>query len=545
MNIKNRLKNINVSEMVVIYRYISLMITSYFYVVTINQHSLSRKSLIISGMTITSIIMSYLYAQNKGEVQKIRLLIFVETLGNSLLLILSGGAQSPYVWYVFNTVFVAAIEIESYLSWINMFVYMGSIIFTRSLLLLSDINAVLGIILMTAGVQIFVNYARQIEEKNNEIMYFNEQLKKSNARVEETLEYVVKIYEAIHLFSNQNNRQSLIELILDYTSQVLDMKGALFIRLENQNQAYSIYSKGIDKSLEREIGEEVVKMYRAQKHHSKSWQLETHNILLTAININYSYTSFGILVIKSKDDLKKMDFIVQLSGMLFQQFNLEEMNDTLIVEQEQNRIANEIHDNVLQKLFAVSCNLFAISKSIEEKEKMQIINELNTNRNSINHAMTELRKTIYGLSSDKGGTNSLRDKIDSYIQEMQDLHNIKIVLEVKGDCRQLTTKEQTSLYRIICEGTANGIKHGKASLIEITLCINYREIQVSIKDNGIGFNLQEAKKKEAMGLGIRNMQYLAALMGGYMTINSNTSQGTILEMNVWNREPDYLRKEIV
>jgi len=187
------------------------------------------------------------------------------------------------------------------------------------------------------------------------------------------------------------------------------------------------------------------------------------------------YRTFGILVVEKSDELEKLGFIVQLSGMLFQRFSLEEMNDMLIIEQEQNRIANEIHDSVLQKLFAVSCNLFAISESAEKMEAVQIVQELNANRTSISRAMTELRQTIYGLSSDKGGTNSFQDKIESYIKEMQKLHNIEINLAIEGDHRQLTNKEQASLYRMICEGIANAAKHGKASLIEITLSISHKE----------------------------------------------------------------------
>ncbi|WP_069999543.1 sensor histidine kinase [Cellulosilyticum sp. I15G10I2] len=545
MRTKYKLKKVNIAEMVVIYRYISLVATSYFYIMTMNEHSLGRKAFIISGMTITSIIMNYLYGQNKGEVQKISLLLLTETIGNSLLLILSGGVQSPYVWYVFNTVFVAAIEIGSYLSWINMFVYIGSIIFSREVLLLSDINAISGIVLVTGGLQIFVSYAKEIERKSSEIMYVNEQLKKSNMRVEETLEYVVKIYEAIHLFSSQNNSKSLIGLMLDYTTQVLNSEGALFIKVEEQSEGYSLYTRDLDEKLAQDIFQRILTGDEVQKDRNENWHLTMNNTNFAGISIKYSHKIFGILVVKNSEDLEKLSFIAQLSGMLFQQFSLEEMNDLLIVEQEQNRIANEIHDSVLQKLFAVSCNLFTISKMAHKMEKTQITEELNTNRKSINHAMTELRRTIYGLSSYKGGTNSFQDKVHSYIEEMKNLHNIKIELTTDGDNRQLTTKEQTSLYRVICESVANAIKHGKASIIEINLNMSYREIKIIIKDNGIGFDPKIIKTKETLGLGLRNMHYLAASLGGNMEIHSDPEWGTILEMSIQSREEEYIRKEIV
>ncbi len=545
MGSKIKLSKMSVTQMVVIYRYISLIITSYFYVMTINHHSLTRKIFIILGMTITSLIMNYLYRQNKGELQKISLLVIVETIGNSLLLILSGGIKSPYVWYVFNTVFVAAIEIGSYLSWVNMFVYIGSIVFSTEVLQLSDINAMSGIILATGGLQIFVSYAKEIERKSSEIMIVNEQLKKSNIKVEETLEYVVKIYEAVYLFSSQNNSKSLIDLMLDYTTQVLNSEGAMFVKIEEQNESYSVYSRHLEEKLVSELSRKVIELYKEEKDKNKNWKLPVNNMTFIGINIKYSHTIFGILIVENSKELEKLNFITQLSGMLFQQFSLEEMNDILIVEQEQNRIANEIHDSVLQKLFAVSCNLFTISKAFEKMEEMQVVVALNTNRASINRAMTELRKTIYGLSSDKDGTNSFQDKVKSYIEEMQNLHNINITLTAEGYYRQLTIKEQTSLYRIICEGISNAIKHGEASFIEIILSITYREVKVILRDNGIGFDPEQVKTKRTLGLGLRNMHYLVASLGGELTINSSSSHGTTIEMSILSRVEQDSRKEIV
>ncbi len=527
-----KLKKVSTSKMVVIYRYISLIITSYFYVVTVHEHSVAKKIFIILGMTITSVIMNYLYGQNKGSTQKISWLILVETIGNSLLLILSGGAHSPYVWYVFNTVFVAAIEIGSYLSWINMSVYIGSIIVSRGSLLLSDLNTISGIILVTGGLQVFVNYAAEIEQKSSEIMYVNEQLKKSNLRVEETLEYVVKIYEAIHLFSSQNSSKSLIDLMLDYTTQILKIKGVLFIKFNEQQDEYDFYFREMNEELAEAIFKAAVSNWHEQKVIPGNWKFILNDITYAVITINYSHKTFGILIVKDSEILEKLSFIVQLSGMLFQQFNLEEMNDLLLVEQEQNRIANEIHDSVLQKLFAVSCNLFTLSKSVQDMQSIHIAEELDVNRTSINHAMTELRKTIYGLSSYKGGTNGFKDRLNSYIQEISSLHNIKIVLTEEGDHRELTTKEQTTLYRVICEGIANAVKHGEATVIEIMLNMKRRKIQLFIKDNGGGFDLEQVKIQGTLGLGIRNMYYLAAAIGGDLAIYSRPLQGTVIEMNV-------------
>jgi signal transduction histidine kinase len=85
---------------------------------------------------------------------------------------------------------------------------------------------------------------------------------------------------------------------------------------------------------------------------------------------------FGVLCIekptgKDYESLENMEQVKVFTGLcacVLERFELEVVSDRLIISEEQNRIANEIHDGVLQRLFSISCGLFSLSKRLTQIE---------------------------------------------------------------------------------------------------------------------------------------------------------------------------------
>jgi len=95
-----------------LYRYISLLVTSFFFLVNYTEHPIGKRVFIITSIAASAMILNYLYIRNSGSGVKIKLLVLIETIGNSLLLIPSGGINSPFVWYSLNTIAIASIELK-------------------------------------------------------------------------------------------------------------------------------------------------------------------------------------------------------------------------------------------------------------------------------------------------------------------------------------------------------------------------------------------------------------------------------------------------
>ena len=91
---------------------------------------------------------------------------------------------------------------------------------------------------------------------------------------------------------------------------------------------------------------------------------------------------------------------------------------------------------------------------------------------------------------------------------------VDIHLDIEGKHELLTNTQKMALYRIICEGIGNGLRHGKAKAINITLGIDLDLITLTIRDNGRGFDYKRFMNSKQGGLGIKNMNYLVQSLQG-------------------------------
>ena len=186
--------------------------------------------------------------------------------------------------------------------------------------------------------------------------------------------------------------------------------------------------------------------------------------------------------------MHQLQFLSELISIAFERFYLEEINERLLITEEQNRIANEIHDSVLQRLFSMSCGIFSMMKKLDNYSLEEIENELNLIRKTTDTVMKELRAKIYGLSWKKSGSSSFAMDIRKYIDDIKKLSNVIIPFSIVGSDEQLSCKQKKALYRMICEGIGNAVRHGEAEIIEVSLNISPEETTLSIVDNGKGFD---------------------------------------------------------
>ena len=98
----------NIKKTIRLYRYITYIVISAFFVLEDPITSLGRKAFIISCIGLSCIILNYLYAKYLDNKPMIVFLLLIETIFNSFILIPSGGLSSPYIWYSLNTILVTA-----------------------------------------------------------------------------------------------------------------------------------------------------------------------------------------------------------------------------------------------------------------------------------------------------------------------------------------------------------------------------------------------------------------------------------------------------
>jgi two-component system, NarL family, sensor histidine kinase LiaS len=551
-------------RMIYFYRYFSLIITSLFYLYGNHQSTIENKLFVIICLTVASIMLNYLYLRAETSKKFILVLIFVEILSNTLILIPTGGINSPFMWYSLNTVLITSYYFNIYYCALNMAVYLifsshvSLILFDKNersfvQVLEKNSNLVLSFIMITAAIQLLLTLHKKLTHESNGLILLNNQLSESNQRLKQSMEHIMSLYQSVHMFNSIKDKEKFSSVLMNYAKEITKASTVFFCKeLDKENCEINII-ENYSQDFKNLIIEEIKKNFENIKQSSIPISLDINDkkILIIAIKsahkihgllgIEIGYAQDGVIFRQVADQLR---FLGSLGSIVFERFELEKINELLLVNHEQNRIANDIHDSVSQKLFAISCSIHSLSRKLDKSIPQELKDDLNIVRDSLSSVMKELRETIYDLSWRKRGASVFATSIREFIDEISRLHNIDISFKMSGNEELIGSNLKKALYRLICEGTGNAIRHGKCKEIEISLLIERKFTKLSILDNGRGFDFHSKLKGENLGLGIRNMFNLVNLFGGEFEIKSKLEQGTSINVLIPNTVSDN-REDVV
>jgi len=539
------------------YRYLTLMMTIFYFLSGATKIPADKMWFIVGCITMSSIILNNLFLKAMNSKPKTLLLIFIETVSNSLILIPAGSLSSPFAWHAMNTVLIASVKLPVYYCWINLAIYlllpMASLYIIRQpdldilTVLGNESNIMLSLVLITVMIQILAKYNNKLIQNNEMLTQLNGELVSANNKIKGYINYIMDMYNAVQLISSQSNKNNVYRLIAKYASKIL--KSGEIIIFEYTNQQHIPVETGtpFNKFYEKILLLKLPKLISDPLGFDEPMKVSVSNQTCYLVPIKSNYRYFGTLGIvqesgrslaPSSEIYEQMAFISRLSSTVLEKLDLAQLNEKLAVNEEQNRIANEIHDSVLQRLFSASCALYTIMKKLNTTSAATLEDELNAVRTSINDSMKDLRSTIYGLSWKKNGSNLFLDKIYKHINEIRSLNKVDIKFDIEGSHDLLTTSQKYALFRIICEGISNAVRHGKATLINILLEISNQNTVLSITDNGIGFDIGE-KLDSSDGMGLDNIRRLAESLCGSFAIDSGLGSGTkitVIMPNIVNVE---------
>ena len=197
-----------------------------------------------------------------------------------------------------------------------------------------------------------------------------------------------------------------------------------------------------------------------------------------------------------------------------------------VQEQTFNNISQEIHDNVGQVLSLAKVQINIMNES--ETMSKEMLNEVKEN---VGKAMTDLRDIAKSLNSERIRSLSVHSAAHNEAERINKSGVSQVIISVEGEEKKMNEQKKLILFRIIQESLQNSIKHANASLINIEFRYLADSLQVTIKDNGKGFDTEEAIKNNS-GLGLLNIKTRAALTGGSSTIDSIINEGTTINITI-------------
>lgn len=195
--------------------------------------------------------------------------------------------------------------------------------------------------------------------------------------------------------------------------------------------------------------------------------------------------------------------------------------------EERQRLARDLHDAVSQQLFALNMMSSANVKLIDrDVDKARI--QMNEIADIAAKAQWEMRALLLHLRPVHLSGDPLEVGVGKLVKELEAKSGIRF--EWKGErLKFLAIGIEDHLFRIIQEGLGNALRHSEASVIKIELYEKNRFIHLHMRDNGVGFDLEDEKKAS---YGLKTMKERCEEIGGILNITSREGEGTALDIRV-------------
>ena len=245
---------------------------------------------------------------------------------------------------------------------------------------------------------------------------------------------------------------------------------------------------------------------------STVWDWRISNVLMSGSSL-----IFALLLINALLAERQIREELEIAHTQLRQYALRIEDQATL--QERNRIAREIHDSLGHTL---SAQTIQINNTLLfwETDRDRAHTFLKQAKQLGAEAMLEIRKSISMLRSNPLQGNSLTVAVQKLLTDFQ--YNTGITPTCKIDIpTTLTLEIDTTLYRIVQESLTNIHKHAQAQEIVVQLTKEFGSIELSIADNGRGFN----PARNTTGFGLRGMQERAVALGGKFHVESQPGHG--------------------
>lgn len=192
---------------------------------------------------------------------------------------------------------------------------------------------------------------------------------------------------------------------------------------------------------------------------------------------------------------------------------------------ERERIAKELHDGVIQGLYAVGMTLQAIQARADAEA---VRTRLDGAIESIDAAIRDLRSYIFGLRPGILADRQLDQALRELGREFEVRSGVVTVVEVDASMAAHFASSATQVIQMAREGLSNVGRHAQATTCRLSLVQRGKDAVLEIDDDGRGFDPSQVSK----GMGLTNIKGRARTMGGEVVVNSSPGQGSTLQINL-------------
>ncbi|WP_373399333.1 sensor histidine kinase [Algoriphagus halophilus] len=196
-------------------------------------------------------------------------------------------------------------------------------------------------------------------------------------------------------------------------------------------------------------------------------------------------------------------------------------------EKERSRIARDLHDGLGNLLSTLKVNIGSLQINFDDSNAKKIYGSASQ---MIDEACTEVRKIAHEMMPQALKKLGLRKAIEDLVKKMDATHPFDAEFHVHGVEQTFDDNTNVMLYRIVQEALNNIVKYAKASEVSVQITYSDEWFDLTIEDDGVGFDPGSIDSEKGMGL--KSIAFRTEFIGGTYDINSRPGVGTLVTINL-------------
>jgi PAS domain S-box-containing protein len=196
-------------------------------------------------------------------------------------------------------------------------------------------------------------------------------------------------------------------------------------------------------------------------------------------------------------------------------------------EEERSRVARELHDDLSQRMALLSIELEQLGQTMDGSARIR--RRFESLQNQAQEISSDIHRLSYRLHPSKLDHLGLAAAIKSLCEQLN-AGNLRVYLHQQGFPAALPNDITLCVFRIAQEALRNAVKHSKATHCRVILKRSPQAVQLSVLDDGCGFDVHSTSMAE--GLGFVSMRERLRIVGGQLEIHSQPGHGTRIEVSV-------------
>ncbi len=218
--------------------------------------------------------------------------------------------------------------------------------------------------------------------------------------------------------------------------------------------------------------------------------------------------------------------LAAMAAVAVENARLHDRLQDLAVLRDRERIARDLHDKVIQRLFAVGMRLQATARLVEPAEAERVVEAVD----ELDGIITEIRGTIFELGIRPSDRPSLSASVLALVDESVRPAGLEPTIRVDTALdERVNPALGTDVLAVLREALTNVVRHAGARsvAVEVTLA---DDLTVRVADDGTG--IDPARRRAELGHGLRNLEVRARSRGGTCSLRAGGGGGTVLEWRV-------------